>query len=80
MAARQATMEFRVMRARERLHTLREGDAHEFAIRMAKASLEKAQKERDALSESLESTSWGGIEHDELAVGLLFVGEGGGNG
>lgn len=74
-ATLRATLEFRINQARERLETLRSSSANEFAIRMAKAHLEKAERERDAFMSTTDATSWGGIEHEELAVGLLYVRE-----
>ena len=72
-AARRATLEFRLQRAVERHHTLIKGRSHEFAVKMAQAQVEKAKRERDSLLSTSPATLWGGIEHEELAVGLLFV-------
>jgi hypothetical protein len=73
-AALRATLDFRVRQASERVETLIRSSADEFAVRMARARLDKAQREHDAFASAAIRTTWGGIEHEELAVGLLQVG------
>jgi hypothetical protein len=72
--ALRVTFDFRVRQASERVETLIRSSADQFAIRMGRARLEKVQRERDAFISTAIPSTWGGIEHEELAVGLLQIG------
>jgi len=72
-ASRRATLDFLASRAKERLNNLVEKRAAEFAVRMAQARLDKAQRELNAFLSAPPVSTWGGIEHEEVAVGLLRV-------
>jgi SNF2 family DNA or RNA helicase len=71
--SRLAIYEFRVQRSRELLDRLVSSGASEFAIRMSNARLVKAEQERGSFVATNASDSWGVIEHDEIAVGILEV-------
>jgi superfamily II DNA or RNA helicase len=70
-ASQAAGYEYRLSRAKERLERLSESGAQEFAIRMARAQVAKAQKEMETFRLLKPTTEWPGIEMEELAVGLL---------
>lgn len=72
-ATRRATLEFLVNRAKSRMDGLIQRGAAEFAIRMARFRLEKLESERSAAARAPEVRAWGGVEHEELGVGLLQV-------
>ena len=74
-ASRAASFEFRYRSAVSRLAHLEKVGAKDFAIRMANARVEKSRKDRDAFLVSPTGTTWGGIEHEEIAVGLLIIGD-----
>jgi hypothetical protein len=74
-ASQAAGFEFRLTRARERLERLVSSGAQDFAIRMARFQLTKAEKERDSFGQSRPTSEWAGIEPEEIAVGLLHVRE-----
>jgi hypothetical protein len=76
---RRATLEFLATRAKERLDGLMSKGAAEFAIRMGRARYEKAQKELNSFLGSPPASVWGGIEYEEIAVGLLRVEKEGAN-
>jgi superfamily II DNA or RNA helicase len=71
--SRMATLEFLATRAKERLDGLMSKGAAEFAIRMGLARYEKAQKELTSFLGSPPASVWGGIEYEEIAVGLLRI-------
>ena len=71
--SRLAIHEFRLRRLRERLDNLTGARANEFAIRMTKAQLTKAEQERKVFLENTADQAWGVIEHEEIAVGVLEV-------
>jgi hypothetical protein len=73
-ATLRATLELRVQRARERLRALEERGAGEFPIKMATATVEKARRELDGVTASTAHSTWGGLEQEEIAVGLLQTG------
>lgn len=70
---RRATLEFLSRRASERLAGLTDRGAAEFAIRMAQARFAKARRELDAFTSAPPPPAWAGVEHEEIAVGLLTV-------
>ncbi|HKO44856.1 MAG TPA: SNF2-related protein [Pyrinomonadaceae bacterium] len=70
---RRATLEFLLSRATDRVNRLIDSDAAEFAIRMAKARVAKARRELDAFAAVATPTPWLGVEHEEIAVGLLTI-------
>ncbi len=72
-ASRLAILDFRLKRVLERWNKLQAGNANEFAIRMTKAQLTKAEQEREAFLEADRAQLWGAIEHEEIAVGFLKV-------
>ena len=74
-ASQAAGFEFRLTRARERLEGLVSSGAQDFAVRMARFQLTKAEKERDSFRQASPTSEWGGIEPEEIAVGLLHVRE-----
>jgi hypothetical protein len=74
-ASQAAGFEFRLTRARERLEALIKSGAQDFAVRMAKSRLTKAEKERDAFVQAKPISEWAGIEPEEIAVGILHVQE-----
>jgi ERCC4-related helicase len=78
-ASRRATLEFLASRAKDRRDKLIEKQAAGFAIRMAGARFDKAQRELNAFLSSPRGAFWGGIEHEEVAVGLLRVSKEGSN-
>lgn len=71
--SRLAILDFRVKRIQERLKKLEASGANEFAIRMARAQLTKAEQERDSSLAGRRNQTWGAIEHEEIAVGFLEV-------
>ena len=71
--SRRATLEFLLRRANERLNNLIENSAAQFAIRMAQARVNKAERELVAFASAPPSNPWLGVEHEEIAVGLLTV-------
>jgi hypothetical protein len=71
--SRKATLEFLAQKAEDRLTNLLEKQAAEFAIRMARARSEKAQRELNAFLNNPHSSDWGGIEYEEIAVGFLQI-------
>jgi hypothetical protein len=68
------TLEFRLQRARSRLGVLQRREAAHFAIRMAEAQAEKARQQLEATAAQAPSTTWAGVEQEEIAVGFLIVG------
>jgi superfamily II DNA or RNA helicase len=74
IASRRATLEFLVARAKNRLVGL-EARAGDFAVRMARARVAKAQRDLDGLLATQTPTQWEALEHEEIAVGLLEVSE-----
>jgi len=74
-ATLKATLSLRAQRAKERFNALTNQAAGEFSIRMARARLEKSEREFANLTNAPPSAAWGGIEQEEVAVGLLVVGE-----
>ena len=71
--SRFAILDFRVKRIGERLSKLQASAANEFAIRMTKAQLAKAEQEKELFLATSKNQTWGAIEHEEIAVGLLEV-------
>jgi superfamily II DNA or RNA helicase len=71
--SRFAILDFRVKRIGERLSKLQASTANEFAIRMTKAQLAKAEQEKESFLANSRNQMWGAIEHEEIAVGLLEV-------
>lgn len=72
-ASKQATLEFLVNRALDRLKTLSEKRAGDFAVRMSKGRLDKANRELEALKAERVFGHAVEIEHEEIAVGLLQI-------
>ena len=72
-AAQLNALELRVQTEQERLRTLQDRDIRGFPIRMAEARLEKARRELAELARVADSDSWGGVEQEEIAVGILQV-------
>ncbi len=75
--SRLAILDFRVKRIFDRLTRLETSRANEFAIRMTKAQLSKAQQEKDLFLAHNKNQTWGAIEHEEIAVGFLEVSDAG---
>jgi hypothetical protein len=71
--SRMAILDFRVKRILDRLTGLETSRANEFAIRMTRAQLSKAQQEKDLFLTHNKNQTWGAIEHEEIAVGFLEV-------
>jgi hypothetical protein len=71
--SRMAILDFRVKRILDRLTRLETSRANEFAIRMTRAQLSKAQQEKDLFLTHNKNQTWGAIEHEEIAVGFLEV-------
>ena len=71
--SRLAILDFRVNRILERLNRLEAAGANEFAIRMTRAQVSKAQQEKDLFLANSKNHTWGVIEHEEIAVGFLEV-------
>ena len=71
--SRLAILDFRVKRIGERLAKLESAGANEFAIRMTRAQLAKAEQEKAQFLASSRNQTWGAIEHEEIAVGILEV-------
>jgi uncharacterized protein (DUF1684 family) len=72
-AAQAAAFEYRLRQAEARLAALQERGAHRFAVQMAEARAEKARKQRDSFLATPPNTQWGGISHQEIALGYLRV-------
>ncbi|SRR5579875_1834905 len=72
-ASRLAIIDFRIKRARDRLTKLQASRADERVIRMISSQLAKAEQEKQAFLEASQNQSWGAIEHEEIAVGVLEV-------
>jgi superfamily II DNA or RNA helicase len=72
-AAVLAGLELRVRRSKEALESLRSQRATDFAIRMAEAKLDKALLQRETVTTAPQNPTWGGIEQEEIAVGLVQV-------
>lgn len=72
-AAVLGALDLKVKRAQEGLATLRSQEASPFAIRMAEAKLEKATRESDGAKSVQPKSSWGGLETEEIALGILSV-------
>ena len=68
-----ASLDYRIRRATETHRDLTNSKAKDFAIRMALKRLEKAKNERQVFMDSLPSSTWQPIEHEEIAVGTLVV-------
>jgi len=73
-AALRTTLEFRLQRARARLAALERREAAHFPIRMAQARVGKARQQFEVVMTQAPSTSWPGVEQEEIAVGVLRVG------
>lgn len=73
-ATLRGTLLLRVQRATGRLENLTARRADEFALRMARARLEKAERELANVTNAEPAAVWGGVEQEEIAVGLLRVG------
>ena len=71
--SRLAILDFRSKRIRERLTKLEASGANEFAIKMTKFQLSKAEQEKDLFLATSKTQTWGAIEHEEIAVGFLEV-------
>jgi hypothetical protein len=71
--SRLAILDFRVKRILDRLKRLEATRANEFAIRMTRAQVSKAQQEKDSFLANSKNQTWGVIEHEEIAVGFLEV-------
>lgn len=71
--SRLAILDFRVKRIRERLTRFEVSGANEFAVRMTKAQLTKAEQEKAQFLATSGNQTWGAIEHEEIAVGFLDV-------
>lgn len=71
--AQLSVLQFRLKRAVERLDHLRNSGAAEFPIRMAEAKLAIAAKEERQFTSTPSVSTWRGIAHRELAVGLLYA-------
>ncbi len=63
----------RVRAAEGRLQTLEEKRAADFAIRMAKTKLERAQRERERALEELGREEKFTVESEEIAAGIVLV-------
>lgn len=74
-SALRTSLEFRVQRARGRLANLKSRGAAHFALRMAQAQVDRAQQQLEAVTAQVPSASWPGVEQEEIAVGILRVGE-----
>lgn len=72
-AARLAILDFRVQRVLDRLRNLELRGANEFAVRMTKAQLGKAEEERAVFKAHSFTSSRVQVEHEEIAVGILDV-------
>jgi SNF2 family DNA or RNA helicase len=72
-ASRYAILDFRAKRILSRLTRLESIGANEFALRMTKAQLAKAEQERDVFLSRRDGEGWGAIEHEEIAVGILEI-------
>jgi hypothetical protein len=71
-----ATLDVRIKRARERFETLKNRDAPPFAIKMADARWQKVLKETKEHEErSKVQVPWREIEYEEIACGILMIGE-----
>jgi superfamily II DNA or RNA helicase len=79
LASRRATLEFLANRATDRLNGLVQKGAAPFAVRMAEARVVKTRRELKAFVSAPPFGPWGGIEYEEVAVGLLRVEPEGGN-
>jgi len=71
--SRLAILDFRVGRILGRLTKLEATGANEFAVRMTKAQLSKAEQEKELFLAANKNQTWGAIEHEEIAVGFLEV-------
>jgi hypothetical protein len=72
-AAQLNALELRVQTEQERLNALENRQISGFPIRMAEARLEKARRELAELSKAAQVEWWGGVEQEEIAVGILQV-------
>ena len=72
-ASRLAILDFRVQRIGERLSKLQAAAASESVIRMTKVLLARAEQEKESFLVTSKNQTWGAIEHEEIAVGLLEV-------
>jgi hypothetical protein len=72
-ASRLAIIDFRIKRVRDRLAKLQASRADERVIRMIGSQLAKAEEEKRAFLAASQNVNWGGIEHEEIAVGVLEV-------
>jgi hypothetical protein len=75
LASQVASLDFRIHRAEETHASLIRNRARDFAIRMAKARVEKAKLDKENFLASIPTATWEPIEHEEIAVGLLIVKE-----
>jgi len=72
--ALRTTLEFRVQRAGARLAHLEQRQAADFPIRMARAQFDRARQQLEIAVAQAPSTTWPGVEQEEIAVGVLRVG------
>jgi superfamily II DNA or RNA helicase len=71
--SRAAIYQFKVTAAEGRLKSLRANNAKEVAIRLAEGRLNKAIRDYESFRRTPVNTVWGGLEHEEIAVGVLTV-------
>ncbi len=74
-ASRAATYQFKVTTAEHWLKGLRESNAKDVAIRLVEGRLNKARREYESFRKTPVNTVWGGLEHEEIAVGVLTINE-----
>jgi hypothetical protein len=72
-ASRLAIHDFRVKRVLDRLAKLEASNADNFANKMTKFQLSKAEQERANFLAANSGETWGAIEYEEIAVGFLKV-------
>jgi superfamily II DNA or RNA helicase len=72
-ASRLAIIDFRIKRVRDRLAKLQASQADERVIRMTSSQLSKAEQEKASFLAASQNQTWGAIEHEEIAVGILEV-------
>lgn len=71
--ARLAIIDFRIRRFRDRLDKLRASHADQRVVRMVSSQLAEAEQEKQLLLADGQNQTWGAIEHEEIAVGILEV-------
>lgn len=72
-ASRFAIIDFRIKRVRDRLAKLQASRADERVVRMISSQLAKAEQEKQSFLAASQDQTWGAIEHEEIAVGILEV-------